>query len=67
MNLSDELLNVYGRQGRPAPNRLRYVPLVATNDNRPSAWIALAKMIAVFAFGGFALGVSLYCLWSFTR
>lgn len=64
MTLSEQLLLTYGRTGRPAPNRLRYAPLVPMNDNRPSDWAAFARMLAVFAFGAFALGMAGVFLWA---
>ena len=56
MTLSETLLQTYGVQGRPAPNRLRAIPLVPSNDNRPSNWAAFVKL----AFVSFMLGAILY-------
>ena len=46
-SLSEELFHVYARQGRPAPQRNRHLPIQSTPDNRK--WSPLLKMTVSFA------------------
>ena len=44
---SEELFHTYSRQGRPAPQRNRHLPIQSTPDNRK--WSPLLKMTVSFA------------------